>query len=175
MTFCCWGPIPIMKLDIFAGTIGFDQSLGPFSFQQHITFKATTQKTDKYYLLLSSAFNKYVDFSDSRLGDGQRWLWKRATAFKISTKKVLGPVWSSKKSSSLGFVVFWNSLGCFLEGSSVLPTLCHKLWRMIGSTVRYFILQRISLWSEFCVFELRVRVVQGNPEETMITPRKYDS
>lgn len=72
VTFCCWGPIPIMKLDIFGDSMGFDQSLGPFSFQQHTTFKAATQKMDKYYLSLSSAFNKCVKFLDSRSGDGQR-------------------------------------------------------------------------------------------------------
>lgn len=29
VTFCCWVPIPIMKRDIFAGAIGFDQSFIP--------------------------------------------------------------------------------------------------------------------------------------------------
>lgn len=99
---------------------------------------------DKTYLLSSSAFHK------SCLGDGQRWLWKGATAFKISTEKVL-VVLQKSKNVPLWYLLFWNSLGCFLEESSMLLTLCHKLSRMIGNTGRYFILQRISLWSECCV------------------------
>lgn len=53
--------------------------------------------------------------------------------------------------------IFLFGICCVLKFSWMFPrekfsvTLCHKLWRMIGSTGRYFIFQRISLWSEFCV------------------------
>lgn len=153
VTFWCWSPIPIMRLGIFAGMIDFNQSLGSFLLRNNNIFTCGDLEILRKWTKSICCLHQRSTFTSDSLN--LSWGTVRGDFEKE---------WQHLNFQPRKYWFFCNKAKIFLfgiccvlkfswmfSGRKFSVALCHKLSRMIGSTGRYFILQRISLWSEFCV------------------------